>query len=241
LRLEHHWTQTELAARLQLSQARLSEIERGSGSFTAEQLLQILKLFNVTVDHFAPVELHSDAALQNTLARLGAAHLRESADVLPSERLREVNDVVREVLVSAASPRLLAALAPVLVSNIGSLSLTKLWSQLADAGRERRLGWVVDNTVHALDQALANVPKPLARLYRRARTVLATFLDAVTSGAVEPLRRIAPDILDPSIRSSKTVADVAAASSPISQRWQIITDIQTSDFSEALRAAHESR
>jgi transcriptional regulator with XRE-family HTH domain len=37
LRKERRWTQAELAKRLDLSQARLSEIEGGDGSFTAEQ------------------------------------------------------------------------------------------------------------------------------------------------------------------------------------------------------------
>ena len=47
LRKARRWTQAELSKRLHLSQNRLSEIERGAGSFTAEQLLVILKLFNV--------------------------------------------------------------------------------------------------------------------------------------------------------------------------------------------------
>jgi transcriptional regulator with XRE-family HTH domain len=41
------WTQAELAKPLGRSQARLSEVERGQGSFSAEQLLEILRLFNV--------------------------------------------------------------------------------------------------------------------------------------------------------------------------------------------------
>ena len=53
LREEKRWTQAELSGRLGLSQSRLSEIERGQGSFTAEQFLTILKLFNVPVTHFA--------------------------------------------------------------------------------------------------------------------------------------------------------------------------------------------
>src|SRR4051812_19664007 len=113
LRTARQWTQAELAARLGLSQSRLSEIERGAGSFTAEQFLEILRLFNVTPDDFVTVEHAGDQALQNALARLGARQLRESPDVLPSERLREVDRVLREVLSSAESPRLVTALAPV--------------------------------------------------------------------------------------------------------------------------------
>ena len=49
LRRGRRWTQAELARRLDLSQSRLSEVERGDGSFTAEQFLTILRLFNVSV------------------------------------------------------------------------------------------------------------------------------------------------------------------------------------------------
>ena len=45
LRQSRNWTQAELSKRLQLSQSRLSEIERGAGSFTAEQFLLLLRLF----------------------------------------------------------------------------------------------------------------------------------------------------------------------------------------------------
>src|SRR5262245_35987584 len=53
LRTERRFTQSELAARMGLSQGRLSQIERGDGSFTAEQFLLLLRLFNVPVSHFA--------------------------------------------------------------------------------------------------------------------------------------------------------------------------------------------
>src|SRR5580658_4096332 len=81
LRKDRHGTEAQLARRLHLSQSRLSEVERGSGSFTAEQFLTILKLFNVTASEFAPEAQAQDSELQNTLARLGAFHLQESSDV----------------------------------------------------------------------------------------------------------------------------------------------------------------
>src|SRR5271170_6034924 len=89
LRKERRWTQAELAKRLDLSQARLSEIEGGDGSFTAEQFLLLLKLFNVGANRFAPSAGPSashdrEAQIRNALARLGALHLQENRDVLPS-------------------------------------------------------------------------------------------------------------------------------------------------------------
>ena len=54
----------------------MSEIERGDGSFTAEQFLAILKLFNVPASHFTSSTPQPDSSLQNALARLGAAQRR---------------------------------------------------------------------------------------------------------------------------------------------------------------------
>src|SRR6185312_7927422 len=85
LRQARGWTQARLAGELGLSQARLSEVERGGGSFTAEQLLTILRIFNVGVSHFAtPAKPDAARQLQNAVARLGGSELQE-LDVLPSE------------------------------------------------------------------------------------------------------------------------------------------------------------
>ncbi len=241
LRKNRRWTQAELARRLELSQNRLSEIERGAGSFTAEQFLVILKLFNVPLAHFArgTEHRHDDAMLQNALARLGAFHLQESDDVLPSERLEDATDVVREALV-AATPRLLTALGPVLVRNADGLNLRKLDARLTDAGLERRLGWLVDNVLDALGRELEQAPpRPWAQLYRRAVVVLSTFLQPATSRQARSSHSdlVTPDILDAQIRSKKTLEEVRASASPISQRWGIVTSLQPEDFSLALRAA----
>lgn len=127
LRQARGLTQAALAKQLGLSQNRLSEIERGSGSFTAEQFLRILRVFNVGAAEFVPHKRDRDRGLevQNALARLGAAQLQESAHVLPSEELQEVHDVVREALV-LGEPRLVTAVAPVLVAHAERLNLSRL-------------------------------------------------------------------------------------------------------------------
>src|SRR6266850_6548601 len=84
LRRLRGWTQAELAKRLQLSQNRLSEIEHGDGSFTAEQFLLLLRLFNVAANDFVSDNRDRDLEIQNALARLGATQLQESAQILPS-------------------------------------------------------------------------------------------------------------------------------------------------------------
>ncbi len=228
-----------LARRLDLSQSRLSEIERGAGSFTAEQFLEILKLFNVAASDFASSPADAGSELQNALARLGALHLQESPDVLPSERLSNVHDLVREAIVVAEFPRLIAGLAPVLVRNIDRINLKKLHLELAAAGLERRLGWLVENTLDAVRRETPGAPTRWRRLYGRARVVLEAFLSFVTA---EPQARPgAPDILDSGIRSKQTLDEVAAESSAISRRWGVVTSLQPENFADALKEAGARR
>ncbi len=85
LRWDRHWTQVELARKLGLSQGRYSEIERGQGSFTAEQFLEILKLFHVPVSHFTEPEKWDGPETANAPMRFGTGHLHESPTVLPSD------------------------------------------------------------------------------------------------------------------------------------------------------------
>jgi transcriptional regulator with XRE-family HTH domain len=239
LRRGRRWTQAELARRLHLSQSRLSEVERGDGSFTAEQFLTILRLFNVTVSDFAPEAGEKRPDLQNALARLGAFHLQESTDTLPSERLTDVGDVLREAIVASEFPRLITALAPVLVSNIGRVNLKRLYAQLAEAGLERRLAWLVENTLESIRRELPGLPSTTwRRLYNRAQVVLATFLEFVSA---EPHPPSAPDVLDAGIRSKRTLEEVTNGSSAISRRWGIVTTLQPEDFTEALRGGRAAR
>ena len=238
LREERHWTQADLSKGLGLSQSRFSEIERGQGSFTAEQFLEVLKLFNVPISHFAMGHNGSGSGIQNALVRLGAIHLRHRPDVLPSERLGEAGDVVREVLLGAESSRHITSLAPVLVRNIDRINLNKLHAQFLEYGLERRLAWLIENTLTAVRHELAGgLPRKEAILYGKAEFVLGAYLENVPfnrsrRNAVEAL-----DILDTKILSEKTLQDVQHSISAISHRWGIATALQLDDFIEALRAS----
>jgi len=236
LRHSRRWTQAELARQLQLSQNRLSELERGDGSFTAEQFLLLLRLFNVGVSQFVSEPGDHGPGIQSALARLGALHLQESVQVLPSEHLEEVHDVVREAVIDS-SPRIITALAPVLVRNAERLNLDKLHAALEGIGRSRRLAWVIDNTLTALQQLSRGSMdgKEWAKLYRRAELRLRLFLNFVDP---PPGGRLALDILDATIRSRRTFEEVQRAASKPSQRWGIVTSLQPEDFVQALKAAH---
>lgn len=218
LRTQRRLTQQDLAGKLQLSQGRLSDLERGNGSFTAEQFLTILRCFNVGASDFASSTRAHDPELRNALARLGAIHLQENDDVVPSEQLEEVANLVRESLL-ADSPRYVTALAPVLVRNVDRLNLRRLVLQLADVGLDRRLAWVIDNTVEALRQELPATPRGrLRQSYRRAELLLGQLLEFLVDR--ESLDYKAPvDLLDRGILTKQTLEEVTASSSEISRRW----------------------
>lgn len=234
LRTERQFTQAELAHMLDISQSRLSEIEHGKGSFTAEQLLVIAKLFSVPLNQFGtPVSIGDE--LQNGLAMLGASGLVESTGVLPSDRLREVMAVVRETLVAADSPRHITALAPVLVNNIDNLNLWKLRMQLAEVGLDRRLGWLLQSIREALGHQLGrSLPQAVRRRYLKAQTQIDTFIETQTW---QPFPF--GDLLDRDIRSEKGLQAASTERSEIAKKWGIVTRLRTEDFVEALRAAHE--
>ena len=52
LRKEKHWTQAELAEKLNYSDKAISKWERGESTPDADCLLELSKIFNVTIDYF---------------------------------------------------------------------------------------------------------------------------------------------------------------------------------------------
>lgn len=237
LRQARRWTQAELARRLSLSQSRLSEVENGSGSFTAEQFLLLLRLFNVGVSEFSPERRDVDAELQNALARFGADHLQEVPDVLPTEQLERVSDAVREAIVVGSS-RQLTALGPVLVRTIDRLDLSRLRAELSRLGFDRRLNWILENVAEALRAELAASsppPRALAQRYRRALLVIE---NAFGLGVQDLDLRDAPvDILDAQIRSKESLKETLSTSSALSRKWGVASGLTPKDFAKALRAA----
>jgi transcriptional regulator with XRE-family HTH domain len=230
-----------LAKHLDVSQSRLSDVERGQRSLSAEELLDVLRLFNVPATDFSGDARASESQMQNALERLGARHLRESSNVLPSEALKESGDVIREVLVAAESPRLIVALAAVLVAQVEQINFDRLHGQLQELGLQARLGWLLENTIEAAtDLIIGWTPRRRLSLYQRAIALLQNALANVKgSSSVRRVRRRAAklDILDRDARSAKTVNALIANGSPISRSWNIVTAIQVADFVEALGAS----
>ncbi len=239
LRQERRLTQARLAKELSISQNYLSELEHGQGSFTAEQLLTILRLFNVPVDYFAPTKTPAEDQLQNSLARLGAKHLAENEQIIPSDRLKAAIDAIREALISAQSSRQIAGIAPILVEHAGNLNFSKLHADFVELGEESKLGWLIDNTLEAVkrEDASKKLPQEWRLKYRRAR-VLIDSLNAWRkhSGIHGRLRTGGFAVLEPEIASEETLNEVKTHLSPIAKRWHIITEIKVDDFIRALRA-----
>ena len=245
LRKQRNLSQADLSMLLGMSQGRYSEIERGLGSFSAEQFVGILKVFNVTVGQLVPEKADHEAQLHNALARLGASHLAEDSRLLPSEQLGDVESVVREVLIAGEPARQITALAPVMIRNIERLNLARLWTEFQGYGMERRLVWLVDSTHEAIRVVVGDSVSD--RLLHKSMAAFQLFLRregprrlqrAPGSPAAPTLEEIMDvDVLGPPTLSEKTLRNIIKKSSIVARRWGVATSIQTEDFVEAVRAS----
>lgn len=240
LREERRWTQARLAALLGVTQGHLSQLEHGKRLFSADQLLTLLKHFNVQLDYFSTEKSSTGSQLQNALAWQGASHLAESENVLPSERLKNAAAVIRETLVSADSARQIAAVAPVFVEHAGQINLTRLRNEFAEIGLENRFGWAIECTSEAIKRESSEVlPREWRLKYRRAATIIETYIAPFIHLSPTPNPDQPPpfEVLDPEITSSEALNDVIANLSPIARKWRIATTIEVDDFVRALRGA----
>jgi transcriptional regulator with XRE-family HTH domain len=223
---------------LQLSQSRLSEIEAGKGSFSAEQLIFMLKYFNVTLSYFEPAPPDAGDAIQKALAHYGSAHLVENPELLPSERLERLDAVIREVLLDAGSARWITGLAPVLVRNIDQVNLQKLYAQFRDYGLQNRFLWMLDNVAQAIRETLEEQqPREQAVSLQRALSALESYRSWVNPRPWEA-QEGPEDTLGPGILAPETRNEIREKSSEFSRRWKILTPIQVEDFKHALRESH---
>lgn len=234
-------SQVELAKRLEISQAGLSKIERGVSSLNTEDFLQVLRTFNVPASHFYPDKGKgsSEDVLQNALTRLGAVHLYENTS-LPSENLEQANQVIREVLADGRNPRHITALAPVIVAQIRQISLSKLWSELASLGLERRLGWTLENTSEALKLVSKPLDSTVSERHRQAETVLDRFLANISAATSAAYDVLVPDIVGVAAPSERTISSLEKKASQTSTKWRILSPIKVQDFVEALEASHDA-
>lgn len=235
LRKARGLSQGHLGNILGISQSSLSEIELGKGSFTAEQFIHILKFFNVGVSQFDRSPGDPGGAIPKALAAYGATHLAEDPNLLPSEQLARVDDVIRETLVEGENARALTALAPVFIRHIGQLNLHKLFVQFKDLHLENRYGWLIDNILEAILVSTQDAPTRSQLLaLRRAENVLRTHRERVDLKGVPP-NLIHEDWLGFPVASGKTKNEILKNLSDISRRWNILTTLKPEDFAKAIR------
>lgn len=219
--------QTTLAAELGVSQAHLSNVERGRASFTAEQFLYLVQRFNLSLETFLPV-VDDDAAVQNALLHHGAWHLAQVPSA-GAPRYANVNELIVRVL-RVPLPRHVAALLPVVLHRVRELSLPAVRDGLDHAHVAHRLEWLLDVIEHALAK------KPLPETYvlpaREVRMVISLVRDSTEPDVVR-----GPDVLDLAIRSVETARELLATGDPIARKHNIATSLTVAYFVDAMNHA----
>lgn len=250
LRKKRSMSQDYLARLLGVSQGWLSYVEKGEGSLTAEQLLEILKIFNEVPQAFDLAERNPEAEFQRALVQQGADHLFQDPRVLPSNLNQDIEATIREVLLDGRNPRQLTAIAPVLARNYDTIDLKRLWARFVDYHLQNRLGWALENVAEAIDQLVPRLTSHDARPLRRAGIALRNFLairapeisEGSTSSGIlragqnrdEILSRL--DVLGEKTLSWKTISDLWSSADPASRRWGVVSSLKPQDFYDALKA-----
>lgn len=230
LRQERRWTLAELARRIAISESRLSELERGGGSFTAEQLLLLFRMFQVGPEDFVERNDAHDAvagSLQTALMKFGARHLvADGSLVIRREHERPV-DVVQDVLIKYPSARFLTALPPVLIENLSAVSYPVVQHAVVQAGVPNRWGWLLAQFLEALDRVgVGHASVRWRRDSARARTVTEHFLQAIP----RPREEEQVDLMDPDLRSAASVRSATVSASEIDRKWHVLSRLGTHDF-----------
>lgn len=229
--------QEDLYNLLKISQPQYSKIETGRASLTAEQFLQLIKRFNLSLgDFLPPKKSDEEAALQNALIRLGANHLREIPDIIPSDKFESTNEVISYVLLTAPSARLITALGPILVKNYNKVNFNLIEERLGRSNLERRLGWIFDAIIESLDKRLGepSISADLDFIYGRAlqffdrKRRVPEFYPTLSTTKKD-------DDLDPDLTSSKTLESVKKKRDAVARKWGIVTRITSDDFYRAIK------
>lgn len=230
-RKKRRLSQSELAKRLDITQARYSQIENGKGSFSAEQLIELVRFFNIPLSAFETSKktFDEEQVLQNAIAYFGGQNLYEASDLLPSEKFDKLNGVIVETMIAGGPSRLLTSLAAVIVKNVSDVDFHWIESRLFQRGCLNRWGWLLENTLEALEQ----YPNYNKKVYGKAHFRISRGLDILKL----EWETGKETILDNNIASEKTLRLITDERSDISKKWKIISRIQAEDFKIALNEA----
>lgn len=234
-RRDRRLSQSKLAGRLDITQARYSQIENEKGSFSAEQLITLVRFFNIPLSAFETSKKKSseDRELQNAVAYFGGKNLYESSDLLPSEKFDRLNSVVVETIIIGSPTRLLTSLAAVIVKNINNVDFNWIESRLFQRSYLNRWGWFLENTFEAL-KIFSRYNK---KMHGTAYYKLSRGLDLLKFEWEIGKNTFKETVLDNNILSEKTERLVMAKRSDISKKWKIVSRLQLEDFKIALDEA----
>lgn len=238
LRKERRWTLAELAGRLRLSESRLSELERGKGSFSAEHLLALFGLFHVGPEAFLPADTLRDpvvGSIQKSLSKFGAYHLlADDTFLIRSEHARPV-DVICDVLVRHPSPRFLTAIPPVLVQSSNEISFSAIQDAVVRAGVPHRWAWLLDRFLGALDTIDGG-----SVLWRRGSQRASVLAQSFLSQLSEPGSDATLDLLDRDVRSQATLRAALVRADEKDHKWRVLSRLTTEDFVAPLEALRDA-
>ncbi len=240
LRKARRWTLLELAHRLELSESRLSELERAGGSFSAEQLLRVFQLFQVGAEDFVPHEAGTDpvaGSIQAALVRLGAKHLVADDRFVIRQEHNRPGDLIAHILLAHPTPRFLTALGPVLVEQVDIISFPGVQHAVVQAGAPHRWGWLLDHVLEAISSADGDpAPTPWRRASQRLRTVAEAYLVSLPGpSSNEPY-----DLIDPDLRSLESVQAAEANASERDARWRVLGRLTVEEFAQPLQVARDT-
>lgn len=238
LRQERALSQALLARELDVSQATLSLIENGKASLSAEQLLWLIKRYQLTIEDFLPARLAKhdpEDDLQNALERFGGSHLAIIHDKVLPPHYSRVENVVLDTISFSTSTRQWMALASVITRHVVQIPFGFLFQRLQDSGRETRLLWLLRCLLEAISQHLKDhLPRDKTLLYRRAHRVLETHYTVFKEGFLRAGKAPWEDVLIPAATSAAGLSRLRDARDEAAKEWNVLTDLKTEHFHQEL-------
>jgi transcriptional regulator with XRE-family HTH domain len=235
LRAERGWTQRRVATALGTSQSRLSVVERGEGSISAEQLLTAMQLFGVPAERFRPAGVTRAGVMARARALLGSPDAVGAPSVEP--RADAAQALLVEVLLAPRQVTHLQVLAPLLVRNLDLIALPRVYERLEQRGRGARLGWLADAVaaaIQALSTPLPGAWDPLARHAEVALYAFSTQLQDARDRS-ERSRLLVEDVLETGLCSAVKLEALRRENGVEAKAWGIVTGCGVAGFAKALQ------